>query len=244
MNILITNDDGIEADGLKVLATTLAREHLVWVVAPDRERSGASHSVNLHEPGRLIRRGEREYSYSGTPADCVMVSQLGLLDIKPDIVVSGINRGPNLGTDILYSGTCSAARQAALHGTPGIAVSCASRRGPFLYGAAASFILRNLEALVAHCSDSVFMNVNAPSLDRDDLEGSWAVPCLRRYHDNLRPETLSDSEYLCHLESGPVESVGGEYSDEAVTSSGRVAVTALLVHPQVKTGIVAGEIFR
>lgn len=244
MNILITNDDGIEAEGLRTLAEILGREHRVWVVAPDRERSGASHSVNLHEAGRLTRRGEREYSYSGTPADCVMVSQLGLLDIRPDIVVSGINRGPNLGTDIIYSGTCSAARQAALHGMPGIAVSCASRRGPFLYGAGASFVLRNLEALVAHCSESVFVNVNAPSSDDPDLEASWALPCRRHYHDSLRPEILSENEYLCHLESGQVESLGGELSDEAVIGTGRIAVSALLVHPQVKAGIVAGELFR
>lgn len=244
MNILVTNDDGIEAEGLKVLAQTLGREHKVWIVAPDRERSGASHSVNLHEPGRLVRRGEREYSYSGTPADCVMVAQLGLLDIKFEIVVAGINRGPNLGTDIIYSGTCSAARQAALHGMPGIAVSCASRRGPFIYGAAAGFVLRNLKALVEHCSESVFVNVNAPSVDREDLEGVWATPCRRHYHDTIRPEAVSDKEYLCHLESGNVESLGNEGSDEALTRAGRIAVTALLVHPQVRANTMAGELFR
>lgn len=243
MKILLTNDDGVDADGLAVLTQALSVNHEVWVIAPDHERSGASHSVNLHEPCRLYKKADRVYSCSGTPADCVMFAKLGILAFEPDVVVSGINRGPNLGTDILYSGTCAAARQAALFDIPGIAVSCATRKGPFLYRAAASFVAANLERLFAHCSGSVFMNVNAPSLDCDLLDGVWAGISRRHYHDSVRP-VEEDGHIVCYLEPGRIESIGESHGDEAVVASGRVSVSPVLVHPQVRAGLSLGESFR
>jgi 5'-nucleotidase len=233
MRILVTNDDGIEAEGIKVLAQELRKSHEVWVIAPDRERSGASHSVTLKDPGRLQERGEREYSCSGTPADCVMLGFLGALPFVPDIVVAGINRGPNLGTDILYSGTCAAARQAALYGLPGIAVSCATRQGPFLYGASATFISEHIEKLMDCCSQDVFINVNAPSQNSSGLDGIWASVSRRHYHDGLKPFRAPDGATYCFIEPGQTESIGESHSDEAVVAAGMVAVTSVLVHPQV-----------
>jgi 5'-nucleotidase len=244
MKILVTNDDGIHAEGLRALVEALSRDHEVWVIAPDRERSGASHSVNLHEPGRLERRGEREYSCSGTPADCVMIGQLGILGFRPDAVVSGINRGPNLGTDIVYSGTCAAARQAALYGIPGVAVSCASRTAPFLYGGAASFVARKLGLLLGHCSESIFMNVNAPCVEDEGLEGEWATIARRHYHDSIRPVEGENGQIVCYLESGKIESIGGRMSDEGVVATGLVAVSPVLVHPQVPVDVKVGARFN
>jgi 5'-nucleotidase len=243
MKIILTNDDGIDAEGIKALATELRKKHDVWVIAPDRERSGASHSVNLRDPGRIMERADREYSCSGSPADCVMLAYLGFLDFRPDIVVSGINRGPNLGTDILYSGTCAAARQAALYAIPGIAVSCASRHGPFLYAAAADFVARNLEALAGHCSENAFINVNAPSSDELNLEGRWTEPSRRHYHDSVRPFKAPDGGVYCFVESGPTETIGGESSDESVVGKGLVAVSSILVHPQISAEMQPGKAF-
>ena len=100
MNILITNDDGIESPGLKALKSYFVPEHTVWMVAPEQERSGTSHSITLKEPVRFRKIEERTYSCTGTPADCILYSILGALETKPDIIISGINLGPNLGTDI------------------------------------------------------------------------------------------------------------------------------------------------
>ncbi len=244
MKILVTNDDGIDAEGLVVLARELRKEHEVWVLAPDRERSGASHSVNLKDPGRVVKKGERDYSCSGTPADCVMLAYLGILPFEPDIVVSGINRGPNLGTDILYSGTCAAARQSALYGKPGIAVSCAIRHGPFHYGAAASFVRRNLDRLLEFCSSDQFVNVNAPSNDDESLAGRWASMSRRHYHDGVQPFKAPDGGLYCFLEPGNTESIGAEHSDEAIVAAGLIAVSAVLVHPQIMAGAQSGETFR
>lgn len=244
MKVLVTNDDGIEAEGLVALVRALSAANEVWVLAPDKERSGASHSVNLHVPCLLRKRSERSYSCSGTPADCVMIAQLGVIPFKPDVVVSGINRGPNLGTDVVFSGTCAAARQAALFGLPGIAVSCATRNGPFLYGAAASFVARNLGRLIAHCSASVFMNVNAPSDDRMIEEAAWTGMARRHYHDTVRPVEEADGNIVCYLAPGTIESFGESTSDESVVSSGRISVSPVLVHPQVKTDAAFGECFR
>ena len=244
MRILVSNDDGIHTEGLKALAAELRKEHEVWVFAPDQERSGVSHAMSLKTPGRVRRHGDREYSCSGTPADCVILAGLGAIPFEPELIVSGINRGPNLGTDIIYSGTCAAARQAVLHGLPGIAVSCAAFREPLAYGAAASFVRRNLALLVERCVPGVFINVNAPSSDAEDLPGQWAVPCRRRYEDRLSSFDAPDGHTYCFLTDGRIETREDEASDHAVVAAGRVAVTPVLVHPQTPGGFVPGGAFR
>ena len=113
MRILLSNDDGIEAVGLQALARAVADLGEVWTVAPATEQSAKSHSFTMHEPLRVNQHGERRYSVTGTPADAVYLALHGVLPERPDLVVSGINRGSNLGTDVLYSGTVAAAREAA-----------------------------------------------------------------------------------------------------------------------------------
>jgi 5'-nucleotidase len=131
MRILLTNDDGIQSDGLYALIDALngikdingKTLHEIWVVAPEHERSGVSHAMTLKRPTKLRRLGDFRYSCSGTPADCIIIAGLSVLHDAPNLVIYGINKGPNLGTDIVYSGTCGAARQAALEGIPSIAIS-------------------------------------------------------------------------------------------------------------------------
>ena len=138
MRILISNDDGIAANGIRVLTKALADDHDVYVIAPDRERSAAGHSLTLHTPLRVeeleaITGAKRTWVTTGTPGDCVKIGINAILseDEQPDIVISGINHGPNLGSDILYSGTVSCAMEGAMMGIPSIAVSLASMQADY-----------------------------------------------------------------------------------------------------------------
>src|SRR5208283_4542038 len=125
--ILVTNDDGIQSPGIKALAKALQSVGEVYVLAPDREMSAVGHSLTLRHPLRADRIDSHTVAISGTPTDCVMMGVLGFLKTKPDLVASGINRGPNLGDDITYSGTVSAAIEGTLLGIPSFAISLANR---------------------------------------------------------------------------------------------------------------------
>ena len=181
MNILVSNDDGIAANGIRVLTETLSKEHDVYVVAPDRERSAAGHSLTLHTPLRVEELEEtkngakRTWVTTGTPGDCVKIAISAILSPEeiPDLVISGINHGPNLGSDILYSGTVSCAMEGAMMGIPSIAVSLASMQSDyedFIYPA------KFVNALIHKLKDFQFppksiLNVNIPALDEDDIAG-------------------------------------------------------------------------
>ena len=131
MRILLSNDDGIEAEGINQLRVYLQEEHELFVVAPDRERSATGHKITLDKPLRVKERlypgyNTQGWAVDGTPADCVKLGLEALLPEPPDLVISGINMGPNLGTDVLYSGTVSAAIEGIINGVPSLAVSLAS----------------------------------------------------------------------------------------------------------------------
>jgi 5'-nucleotidase len=161
---------------------------------------------------------------------------LGAMGPRPEAVVSGINRGPNLGTDIVYSGTCAAAREAVLSGVPGIAVSCATWGGSFLYGAASSFILRNLDSLAAACSGGAFVNVNAPSSDDTGLPSRWCPPCSRVYGNGLESFEAPDGYTYCFITGGGPGVDGDGPSDHSVVSSGMIAASLILAGPQSPSG--------
>jgi 5'-nucleotidase len=225
---------------MRILAAALSRSHEVRVVAPDRERSGVSHALTLGRPGRIRKVDERSYSCSGTPSDCVILARLGAVGFDPELVVSGINRGPNIGTDIIYSGTCGAARQAVISGIPGIAVSCASFEDPLRYEAAAAFVTANLEGLAALCGDELFINVNAPSSPREDLGWAWTFPSRRQYRDRLSSFEAPDGFSYCFLTDGGIETSDEPGSDHRAVRTGLISVSAVLVHPQVPAGYPAG----
>src|ERR671925_124511 len=123
MIILLSNDDGIHSDGIIVLEKTLQSIGEIYTVPPDRAQNSMSHALTLHRPLRVYPMGAKRFAVDGTPTDCVKLALTGLLPVRPDLVVSGINKGPNLGDDIIYSGTVSAAIEGALLGVPGLAVS-------------------------------------------------------------------------------------------------------------------------
>ncbi|HNW25336.1 MAG TPA: 5'/3'-nucleotidase SurE [Candidatus Gastranaerophilaceae bacterium] len=180
MKILISNDDGIVSNGIKVLSETLAEEHEVYIVAPDRERSAAGHSLTLHTPLRVeeleAKNGiKRCWVTTGTPGDCVKIGLSAILEEneKPDLVISGINHGPNLGADILYSGTVSCAMEGAMLGYPSIAISLASMRCELEdFKFPAKFIASLLPKLKEFdFPKKTILNVNVPALDPEDISG-------------------------------------------------------------------------
>lgn len=165
MKILLTNDDGIHAEGLLALYQYLRPYHQVTVIAPDRERSGVSHAISLDLPLRVQKiKVSGMMSVNGTPADCVKLGLVELLDHKPDIVISGINPGPNVGAYITYSGTVAGAREAVLCGVPAMAVSVQrDASGRSKYGSAVSFTEKLIHNRVAQgLPAGVFLNVNIP----------------------------------------------------------------------------------
>ncbi|MBW1739981.1 MAG: 5'/3'-nucleotidase SurE [Deltaproteobacteria bacterium] len=174
MNILLTNDDGIHAQGLWAMERVLACEHKVSVVAPDKERSAVGHSITLVNPLRVNRiqtNGGWGYAVNGTPADCVKLAVLELLETRPDMVISGINPGANVGINLNYSGTVSAAKEAALMGIPAIAVS--QDQSPYHeYGAAAHFIGSLITKVMEKGLPSgTFLNVNIPACPPEKIRG-------------------------------------------------------------------------
>lgn len=185
--ILVTNDDGINAPGLKVLeriARQFSRD--VWVVAPETEQSGAGHSLTLSRPLRHRRLSARRHAVNGSPTDCVLFAiQQVLGGRKPDIVLSGVNRGGNMGEDVTYSGTVAAAMEATLLGVPAIAFSLAAKHGaPLHWGAAeehGAVVLRKLAAV--GWPRDVFMNVNFPNLLPGEIKGTRIVSQGRRESD-------------------------------------------------------------
>ncbi len=183
MLILLSNDDGIEAPGLAALEVALAGLGELWTVAPATEQSAKSHSLTMHEPLRITPAGTRRFSVSGTPADSVYLATHHILPRKPDLVVSGINRGSNLSNDVVYSGTVAAAREAASFGIPALAVSLwVSSRTPF-WDTAQRIARRVAEKVIQRgLPVGVLLNLNVPDLPLEAVKGLRVAPLGRRYY--------------------------------------------------------------
>lgn len=165
MRILVTNDDGIAAPGIKALAEALGQIGTVTVVAPDRERSAAGHSLTLHSPLRVFELREGWFAVDGTPTDCVNMGIHSLLPFRPDLVVSGINHGGNMGDDVTYSGTVAAAMEANLMGIPALAVSLATFGETSHFSDAAESILPLVRQFIrTPLPGDTFLNINVPNL--------------------------------------------------------------------------------
>jgi 5'-nucleotidase len=171
-NILVCNDDGVRSEGIVALAEALRELGTVYVVAPDRERSAASHALTLSHPLRIEKIGNRVYAVDGTPTDCVNLAVNGILRKKKiGLVASGINKGANMGDDITYSGTVSAAMEGTLLGIPSIAVSLASRNH-FRFDAAAEFALRAARKVLRHgLPKDTLLNINLPNRPSAEVRG-------------------------------------------------------------------------
>jgi 5'-nucleotidase len=175
MNILLSNDDGWRADGLRALADALEDLGTITVVAPDRNRSGASNSLTLESPLRVVERRGNWYAINGTPTDCVHLAISGLLKQEHQLLVSGINDGANLGDDVLYSGTVAAAMEGRFLGLPSIAISLVA--GGDRHFATAARVARGLVArlLAAPLPEATLFNINVPDLPFDALKGIKAT---------------------------------------------------------------------
>lgn len=195
MRILLTNDDGIHAPGLALLEEIARRlSDDVWVCAPAEEQSGAGHSLTLHMPVRLREHGNQRYSVTGTPTDAVNLGLRKLFaDKRPDLVISGINAGENLADDVTYSGTISAAMEAALAGIPAIALSQAMRDVGTGYAAAAAWAERALAPLIdVPMARRTLVNVNFPDLAPDAVKGIRVV--RQGFHDYDRGSLIEGKD--------------------------------------------------
>jgi len=179
VKILVSNDDGFDSPGIQLLAKAVESLGEVYIVAPHRERSTAGHSLTLHKPLRIIQHGPRQFATSGTPADCIYLGIHHILQGKPDIILSGINRGANLGTDVFYSGTVAAAREGALMNIRSYSFSMVDvealnlgERQPFRFEMAAEIAQRVvLQTLSLKFPPHTLLNVNIPNIERKLIRG-------------------------------------------------------------------------
>jgi 5'-nucleotidase len=240
MEILLTNDDGIGCEGLGKLAGALRSrtDHRVRVLAPEINRSGVSHGLTvLGNPVKFTELGDDTWSCSGQPADCVILGVLGgLPGVKPDIVLSGINRGPNLGTDIVYSGTAAAARQAALMGIPAVAFSLAGH-GDFCWDMAAEYAADHLGEFLDMWEEDTFINVNIPNTPSGPGGITKTWPALKNYHDRLELIKSEGGVGWCLLQAGEQTVEREDGSDWDAVSRNMVSVSPIFIHPVVSRHI-------
>ena len=232
MRILLSNDDGILAKGLGVLEQACEPLGDLYVVAPDREQSATSHSLTLHHPLRPVRLGERRWQVDGTPTDCVMLACEALLDVRPDFVVSGINHGPNMGEDVLYSGTVAAAMEGLALGIPAIAVSFAGsvlRADAILETQVGQIraLLHHLMSLPAFPANTL-LNVNLPAIPGDEIRGVRLTRLGRRvFSDSITKMKDPWGREILWIGGGTVEWSGADDSDFRSVKDGFISVTPL-----------------
>ena len=230
MKILVSNDDGYLATGINVLSDALATIGQVVVVAPDRNHSGASNSLTLHSPLRIHRVENDRYFVNGTPSDCVHLALSGYLEYEPDIVVSGINHGANLGDDVIYSGTVAAAVEGRFLGLPAIAVSLVGPQGSH-FETAAQVAVELVQKLKSRpLSGDVILNVNVPDLSYADLKGVFATRLGFRHRSEPLIKTRDPQGKTIYWigPAGPGQD-SGPGTDFAALQKGAVAVTPLKV---------------
>ena len=211
-----------------VLRDRLRRNHTVYVNAPDRERTCVAHAITLHKPLRIKKVEEQVFSTSGTPADCIYLGVKVLLPRLPDLIVSGINTGPNMGQDVHYSGTVAAAKEGAFLGVPSLSVSLSSREG-FLFSDAAAVTEEIIDMIGGRpLPDSTFLNVNIPNLPRRQLGGFMVTRLGKRiYNDNVieRTDPRGGKYYWIGGNGERYEPVEG--TDFVAVEKGHVSVTPL-----------------
>jgi 5'-nucleotidase len=229
MRILCTNDDGHHALGLQVLAAAARSLGDVTIVAPDREQSATSHSLTLHYPLRARRAPDAAMMVDGTPTDCVILAVGELLDERPDVVLSGVNHGPNMGEDVLYSGTVAAAMEATVLGIPAIALSYTGEHHEELEGWE-PILTRLLGSLIGRedFPGDTLLSVNLPGIPPDQVRGVRVTSLgRRRYRDSLtRARDPSGREYFW-IGGGVTNWTGTSDSDFRAVEEGFISVTPL-----------------
>ena len=231
MRLLLSNDDGYHAPGLNALRTAFAAicDDIV-TVAPDRNRSGASNSLTLDRPLRVRTIEDRLYAVDGTPTDCVHLATTGLFDVDPDMVISGINTGANLGDDVLYSGTVAAATEGRTLGLPAIAVSLAAA-DPSHYDAAAQVAVSVMRLLQAHplAADTI-LNINVPDRAFAELEGFTATRLGNRHRaERLVRQVDPRGREMYWIGPAGSESDAGPGTDFHAVAQGQVSITPMQI---------------
>ncbi len=242
MNLLLTNDDGIQGQGLKILTEHLSKKHKVYVLAPDRNRSAISSSITMSAPLKIAKITDNIFTCSGVPVDCVVTAlRSELFPVKFDAVVSGINIGENIGTDIVYSGTAAAARQAVLYGYPGIAVSVKSVNDKWKFDSVADFVLKNLDKLISLTEpqlvnehywkkNSIFVNVNA--ISADSYKGVKLTSLSTRdYGDSVSLIKAPDNSMYSFFCGGNIQTKGMVENDYATVDDGFISVSRVFAQP-------------
>lgn len=232
MKILLTNDDGINSRGIQKLAELLrVKGHKVFVIAPDANRSGISNAISiLNNPVKIFKLEEDTWSCSGYPADCVIAGVMAVLAEKPDLVLSGINQGANLGTDLIYSGTAAAARQASIGDIPAVALSLAGN-AEFFWDMAAAWSVDHLEELVSFWRKDSFVNVNIPNSPDPPAGLVLTRPALKNYQDIVKTITAPDGSLWCFLVHGQESIVEEEGTDCDAVSKKLAAVSSIYNYP-------------
>jgi 5'-nucleotidase len=226
MRFLITNDDGILAQGIECLCAAAEPLGEVTVVAPDREQSATSHSLTLHHPLRPVRRGERRWQVDGTPTDCVMLALEALMPNRPDFVLSGINHGQNMGEDVLYSGTVAAAMEGLALGVPSIAISFAGGD----LRADVSQLKQQVTVLTSlpHFPANTLFNVNLPAVPANAVKGVKLTRLGRRvYSQSVAPMKDPWGRQIYWIGGGDISWTGELDSDFRAIEDGYVSVTPL-----------------
>ena len=233
MRVLLTNDDGVVAPGLMALAREMSRAAEAFVVAPEQERSATSHAITLHKPLRVTRVAAAEtglptWSTNGTPADCVVLAVLDLLGSPPDVVVSGINAGANLGMDMIYSGTVSAAVEAALFGISAVAISVAGFENMH-WEPAARFATRLVQEIARRgLPQDSFLNVNVPNRPVSELTGVEVTrQSSRRYVNRLEKRADPRGRDYYWLTGSVEDGDSAPGTDVRAVAEGRISVTPL-----------------
>jgi 5'-nucleotidase len=227
--ILVSNDDGIHSAGLTALADALEPFGEVVVVAPDREQSACSHALTLHRPLRIDEIRPRRFTVDGTPTDCVNLAVNAILDRRPSLLVSGINRGANLGDDVTYSGTVSAAMEGTLLGIPSIAMSLVGR-GPYDFTTAAAFAARLAASVLARgLPADTLLNVNVPETPAGVAPSTVLATRMgrRRYGDAIVEKLDPRGRKYYWIGGEDVPFVAEEGTDFHAVHNGRISVTPI-----------------
>jgi 5'-nucleotidase len=233
MRVLVSNDDGVDAPGIRILAEGLrAAGHEVLVVAPDRDRSGASNSLTLDAPVRVLQRDEHTWCVYGTPTDCVHVAITGMLELEPDKVVSGINNTANLGDDVIYSGTFAAAMEGRFLGLPAVAMSLARGEGEARHYAtaarAAAEIIARLR--VDPLPADTILNVNVPDRPWDQVRGFEVCRLGNRHRaEPCVPQADPRGRTWWWIGAAGAEQDAGPGTDFNAVRSGHIAITPINV---------------
>jgi 5'-nucleotidase len=228
IDILVTNDDGIHAEGIRALAKAMEPLGNVTIMAPDREQSATSHALTLHRPLRVRRISERELSVDGTPTDAVLLGVHAFLKERPALVVSGINHGPNMGNDVLYSGTVAAASEGTFLGIPSIAISLATW-GPADFGPpsrVARSLVRNL--LRRGLPATTCLNVNVPPIPWEEIRGVRVTRLGKRIYRDVIVEKTDPRGKLYYWIGGEEPTwENDDSSDFTAVERGYVSVTPI-----------------